>query len=151
MRAVLAILFVGTAAGAAEVRVSLHEKATGAKSAYAFDTERGSMGPIRGADGVALPAVETLRIVSGRLCATACLLDADEILFQGRLDNGTVAVVRDEYNSFANPLRWLAALSGHPVQVSSILVLQVEDGRIRAKAELTRKAASYHWEARVVR
>ena len=55
-----------------------------------------------------------------------------------------LVVVRQEHNSLSNPLRWLAALSGHPVQVSRIAWFLVSEGEVRSGVLLSR-AASSHW------
>lgn len=144
------LLLCSITAEAVEPRVSLYEKQTGTTTAYAFDAEHGRVRKLKKARGEVLPRIESYRIESRNLCAAVCLIEADEILFQGRLGDTDVVVVRKEYNSFSDPLRWLAAESGHPVQVSSIRVVAISAGRLRAKAELTRRAASYHWTAVVV-
>lgn len=77
------------------------------------------------------------------------LTDANEVLFQCEVDGVDLVVVRDGYNSFSNPIRILAALSGHPVQVSKIVLLKASNNKILFKREIMRKAAAYHWAVRV--
>jgi hypothetical protein len=64
---------------------------------------------------------DQLRLGYGDLCiGDKHLVRAEDILCQCSVDGRDIVVVRKEYNSFSNPLRWLYALSGHPVQVSEI-------------------------------
>jgi hypothetical protein len=133
----------------AEVRVSLTEKLKGETTAYVFDIGDGRVRRLDQASGSLLPATTAYRVEGRRLCGNECFFEADEILFQGHQGDVDVVVYRKEYNSFSNPLRWLAALSGHPVQVSSIRIAAIgADGH--RQAELTRKPSSYDWKAQVV-
>lgn len=47
----------------------------------------------------------------------------------------------------SNPLRLLAALAGHPVQVSEINAFALRDGRVISRWRLVRRASSYEWRA----
>jgi hypothetical protein len=75
------------------------------------------------------------------------IADAVEILVQARADGMDVVVIRNEYNSFSNPLRILAAVAGHPAQVSEVIVLVLREGRVVGRWRLARATSSYEWRA----
>lgn len=54
-------------------------------------------------------------------------------------------VVRDEYNSFLGPLKLLYAFSGHPVQVSEIVLLVILNNVVVGEREIIRKESAYRW------
>jgi hypothetical protein len=146
----IAVLCAALPLWAAEVEVTLTEKRTALRTAYAVDMATGTVRGLPEAKGEPLAVIQTYRVESRRLCAASCIADAEEILFQGRAGTADVVVVRKEYNSFSNPLRWLAAFSGHPIQVSSIRVVVLVAGARLKQVELVDKPSSYDWEASVV-
>jgi hypothetical protein len=75
------------------------------------------------------------------------IADAVEILVQARANGLEVVVIRNEYNSFSNPLRILAAVAGHPAHVSEVIVLALSEGRVVGRWRLARAASSYEWRA----
>ncbi|MFZ6709586.1 hypothetical protein [Undibacterium sp. TC9W] len=75
----------------------------------------------------------------------AVLADADTILFQCELDGVDIVVVREEYNSYFGPLKLLSAMSGHPIQVSKIILIVIKDKVIVDKKEIERKESAYVW------
>jgi hypothetical protein len=62
-----------------------------------------------------LPQIDAFSVQSRRLKHIGRgISNAEEILYQSSVDGYDVAVVREEYNSFASPWRLIAAMSGHP-------------------------------------
>jgi hypothetical protein len=74
---------------------------------------------------------------------------AEEVLYQCNSDGFDLAVVREKYNSFSNPLIILSALSGHPIQVSKIKLVAVNSNGAVWEHELAREPASYNWSAQI--
>tara|TARA_R110002167_G_scaffold364668_1_gene587046 strand:+ start:1341 stop:1826 length:486 start_codon:yes stop_codon:yes gene_type:complete len=74
------------------------------------------------------------------------LFDADELLFEAKIDDKDIVVIRDEYNSFSNPLKWLSAVAGHPVQTSKIYILEIESKNVINKLRLIKQDSSYRWK-----
>lgn len=135
---------------ASEVQLSLFERATSTTTVFLLDTSNLKLTPTSAVQGSELPQITTYASVGGKLVSgNVKLTDADEVLFQCRLDNIDLVVVRDEYNSFGGPLRILVAFAGHPIQVSKILVLAISNGQVVSEREITRKDSSYHWVAKV--
>jgi hypothetical protein len=77
------------------------------------------------------------------------LIDADELLFESNVNGKDVLLVRDEYNSFSNPLKLLSAFVGHPVQTSQIYILVIESGKLKNKLRLQKQDSSYEWQVKV--
>jgi hypothetical protein len=75
------------------------------------------------------------------------IANAVEILVQARAGALDIVVIRNEYNSFSNPLRILAAIVGHPSQVSEVTALALSDGNVIGRWRLARAASSYEWRA----
>ncbi|NMP01458.1 hypothetical protein HHE94_01790 [Pseudoalteromonas arctica] len=77
------------------------------------------------------------------------LFDANELLFEAKVDGKDIVVIRDEYNSFSNPLKWLSAVVGHPVQTSKIYILEIESKSVINKLRLQKQDSSYRWKVEV--
>lgn len=58
------------------------------------------------------------------------LHDASSILFEGGMQGYDLLIIKDYYNSFSNPLRWLFAIAGHPVQGNKVYVLKIVNGKL---------------------
>jgi len=144
--AVLACLI--SDAVAADVHLALFELATKQTKFYDLDLESGQVQPAAKADGATLPDSAKYNVQDYKVkgLSGAPLAEAIEILCQVSLGEHDLIVVRQEYNS-ANPLYWLAAMSGHPVQVSKIVWLDVKGGKLVHSVEIDRQPASYHWQA----
>jgi len=146
----LALLILSSSAYATEVRLTLYEARTKQTTFHALDLSTGVLKPAAAAGTVELPSISEYRVRNEHVeTASGGALDAeaDEILCQATADDLDVLVVRHEYNSFSNPLYWLAAISGHPIQVSKIVLLLVRDRKVERSIELRREPSSYHWEA----
>lgn len=75
---------------------------------------------------------------------------AINILYQCRFGQSDIVIVRHEYNyNSINPIKQLSALSGHPVQVSEIIIFLIQDGKILHQNKIIEKDSSYHWKAEV--
>jgi hypothetical protein len=100
------------------------------------------------ATGVALPPINDYSVTNYHLRAGKTeLADAVDILAQARFHEMDIVVVRNEYNSFSNPLRLLFAFAGHPVQVSEVIVFALRNHVIVGHWRIARAASSYKWEA----
>ena len=123
-----------------------------AKTNYIFNTDSSALHKIANSYGSELPIIDRYVLRNRRLYLDdKPITHADEILYQGQLDGTDLVVIRDEYNSKSNPWRLFAYSLGHPIQVSKIIVLVIKDGVLKTQKEITRKAASYHWEVKVSR
>ena len=71
---------------------------------------------------------------------------ADDVLAQASLNGIDVLVVRREHNAFLNPLKFLSALSGHPIQVSEIWVIALVDEKEIWSERLVSKDSVYRWK-----
>ncbi len=90
-------------------------------------------------------AVRDYKVV--RTSTGSALGAAMEILAQSHVGSFDVVLTRQEYDSFSTPWRWLAALSGHPVQVSRITwFLVATDGIVRT-GYLVARPTAYYWSA----
>lgn len=146
------LLFYPNEVFAGEVQIALFEQRISEQSGFLFDTGSMKLRKVQTAVGVELPTIARYESRAGKLYSNGtALAEADEVLFQCEVDEVDLVVVRDEYNSFSNPLRILSALSGHPVQVSKIVILTIANGQVEAEKELTRKPSSYGWVVSVLR
>jgi hypothetical protein len=103
--------------------------------------------------GHPFPTIRKYTIVNGQLTSSGgnTLTKATEILTQATLGGNDFVVLREEYNSRSSPFGLLAYYSGHPYQVSRIVVAKVVAEELAARKELTSKGASYHWRASIYR
>jgi hypothetical protein len=149
-RFLIAMLFVvATSAQARDVQLALVEQRTSAQTDYVVNLEKLSVRKIPSVHGIELPQNQKYSSQSRKLVVGSdAVADADEVLFQCSINDIDLVIVRDEYNSL-NPLYWLAAASGHPVQVSRIVALTIKNGRVVSEREIIRKASSYDWVAKV--
>lgn len=146
----LLLLCLAEAGFASKVQLSLLEQKTSTTTVYSIDTSDLGIEPFAAVQGTELQQAARYASVNGRLLfGLVELADADEILFQCEVDGVDLVVVRDEFNSFGSPLRILAAFSGHPIQVSKIMVLRISNGKVLSEQEISRKDSSYGWVARV--
>jgi hypothetical protein len=139
-------------AQAADLRLALFEEATKRTTYHSLNLETGKVASATDATGPSPATTSIFRIKDYKLEAVnggPPLMEATEILAQVASAGFDVLVIRDEYNSFSNPLRWLFAMAGHPVQVSKILWVVVKDGRVLHRKELQREPASYQWSAQL--
>ena len=150
VRAVVGLFLSSAVVRGAVVRVVLTDLEHGDVTHYTFDSDSSRVHQVQPATQEDLASVDTFSVGGRRLFfGPQELLKADDLLAQGRADGIQFAVVRHEYNSVANPWRALAVLSGHPIQVSQLLVLAVKDGRLVSSATLVRRLAAYHWKAKL--
>jgi hypothetical protein len=156
----IAFLITTSAAQASEVRLSLLEKSTSTTTAYSLESTTLAFRQIEAANGSELPQIGKYMTSARKLVANAnatatatatALADADEILYQCRIGEIDFVVVRVESNSFSSFMKLISALSGHPIQVSKIVVMTIRDGRVISKKEITHKDSSYHWVAKVLK
>jgi len=145
-------LVLATTAHAAELRLALFEEATKRTTYHSLNLETGRFASAPEASGSSPAATSSYRIGNYKLEAAgggASLMDATEILAQASTAGCDVLVIREEYNSFSNPFRWLTAFAGHPIQVSKIHWVVFKDGKVLYRKELQREPASYRWTAKL--
>jgi len=145
-------LFLATSARAAELRLALFEEATKQTTYHSLNLDTGNFASAPEASGSSPVAATNYRIVNYKLepaTGGPSLMDATEILAQASTAGFDVLVIREEYNSFSNPFRWLAAFAGHPIQVSKILWVVLKDGKVLYRKELHREPSSYQWKAQL--
>ena len=136
---------------AAEVRLSVFEESTQKTRNYKFNVATSVLKSLRVASGKAVQQTTIYSTKDGYLFfGDKKMVEADELLYQCRVDGYDLVVVRDEYNSFSNPMWMLFAFAGHPVQVSKIVIVKIADRKLRTKTKIIRKAASYHWRVSVL-
>jgi hypothetical protein len=133
---------------AEDVLVRVQQRGDPVALQYVLHTDAASSDRSDGPVGKPLPpmgdyAVRDYKVV--RPSSGLALGAAMEILAQSRVGNVDVVLARQEYDSFSTPWRWLAALSGHPVQVSRITwFLVAADGIVRSGFLIARPNA-YYW------
>jgi hypothetical protein len=135
---------------AAEVSLALREGCTGTISHFALDPSSGVVRPAEQAGSVELEESGTYVVRNGHLYRAAegqAVAEATELVSQARADGYDIVIVRREYNSTSNPLRWLSAFSGHPVQVSEVRVIVLSGGKLASNVMVLTKASSYKWSA----
>jgi hypothetical protein len=134
-----------------EVKISVFEKSTQKTRNYSFDVATSAIKSVRAVDGEALPQTTIYSLKDGYLFAgDKRMVEEVELLYQCHFGGYDLVVVRDEYNSYSNPMWALFAFSGHPVQVSKILILKIAEGNLKTKTEIIRKASSYDWRVSVL-
>lgn len=146
----LCLVLAANIGRATEVRLSVYEENTQKTRYYAFDVAKSALKSLSEASGKAVEQTTTYSVKDRRLFGgDKILVKADEILYQCHIDGRDVVVVRDEYNSFSNPMRMLVAFAGHPVQVSKIMVLKIVDGKLETTTRIIRRPSSYRWRVSV--
>jgi len=144
------LLLICASAQADQVQLSLLEKRTSERMSYSLDVKNFKLQRIASPTGSELPQTSGYSSQNRHLAKDGQVLaDADEVLFQCEAGALDLVVVRDEHNAFFGPINLLAALSGHPVQVSRIVAIAVGHGHVVSERELVRKESSYHWVAKV--
>ena len=148
--ALTGLILISSFACATEVRLALYEAQSKQTSFHALDLVSGKVSSAQSAGTVELGALEAYRVRNEHVehvQSGQAIAEATEILCQATTGEVDLVVVRQEYNSFSNPLRWLSAIGGHPVQVSKIVWLLVREGKVVYTTELLQRPASYHWKA----
>ena len=141
-----ALMLLSAAAQASAVQLSLVDKATSERSNYSFDISERNFHGIASIQGTLLPQLEKYTSQNRKLIGNGIVLaNTDEILFQCEIDGVDLVVVRIEYNSLLGPLKLLGALSGHPVQISKIILLTIANNAVASEKEITRKESAYRW------
>jgi hypothetical protein len=148
---ILFVVLLTDVVQAIEVKISVLEKNTQVTTFYSFDVASSALRPLDSASGKAMPKTTTYSVKDRKLLAGEnSLSDADELLYQCHIDDCDLVIVREEYNSFSNPLRIFSAFGGHPIQVSKIVILEIVDGKVKTQSEIIRKPSSYDWTASVL-
>lgn len=145
--AVAGVLLFAIGAQASAFTVVVTEQKTAKVSDFVADTgaKRVELSTRRGSP---LPETQSFSIQDRHLIyGSHPITAADDLLSQGRSGALDIAVVREEYNSFSNPFRIMAALAGHPIQVSKIKLIAAGEGRLVWEQELVREPSSYQWSA----
>ncbi len=146
------LVLAWSSADAAEVRLALLEKKTNETTVFRIDTRTFAVARQAGISGEQVAPIRKYDIRDRRLVVSGqAVADADEILFQGEVDQDDLVIIRSEYNSYFGPLRLLSALCGHPVQVSKVLLLKIHGAVVMQEKELAREEYSYHWTAELFR
>ncbi|MBS1994650.1 MAG: hypothetical protein JSS86_00010 [Cyanobacteria bacterium SZAS LIN-2] len=137
---------------AAPVTVDVLEKSTGQTTSVQFDAKTAAIRPASPGARLEIPQLARYAVVDRSLVVGGVAISkADDLLYQCEADGFDIVVVRVEHNSFSNPFRWLTALAGHPIQVSTIYIETIKDKTIVARREIVFKPASYEWAAKVSR
>jgi hypothetical protein len=149
---VATVLLFAQVVQARDVRLVLVEQRTSEETGYVLNLDNLKAHRVQPPQGASLPQSSKYTSQNRKLVNSAGIVaDADDVLFQCEIEGLDLVIVRDEYNSFASPLDWFAAFIGHPVQVSRIVAITIKDNQVISEREITRKASSYHWAARVLR
>jgi len=136
---------------AAEVRISVLEVSTQKTTAYEFNVGSSALKPVEKVSGKVIQQTTRYTVEDGRLLTDRKKVSsATELLYQCHIDGYDLIVVRKEHNSFSNPLRILSAASGHPIQVSKIVILKIVNGKLKTETEIIQKPSSYKWEVSVL-
>lgn len=144
------LLLVVARANAEDLLLSLREVKSQATTNFLLNLETGKANVVSGGTGDPLMSSDVYIVRDWKLVPAVdgkALIDASQILFQTKVEDLDVLIIRDEYNSFSNPFRWLSALAGHPVQVSKILWITIKNGNVIYSVELRREPSSYEWTA----
>jgi len=150
MRALLVVLAVLSTSARAAVFIEVREAKTNKVTVTSVDAESERAREVPSSGGSPLPATNAFAISDrGLIYQGRRVSKAEEVLYQCSTDGFDIAVVREEYNSFSNPLRILAAFSGHPIQVSKVKVVTAKGGGRIWEHVLASEPASYHWSAKV--
>lgn len=146
---IVLMLFYATA-HATDLVVAVKEAKTGREKFFRVETDSLRVRKTQTTNGQALANVTTYRIEKRKLMTgDQRLIKADDILFQGSAGDSDFVVVRQEYNSLCCPHRVLSAFAGHPVQVSKVMIVKVEGGKVAGHRKLAGRASSYDWAATV--
>jgi hypothetical protein len=143
-------IFGASHCSAAELILELHENATKQTTYHSLEPPSGKVAVAAQSGSEPTRAIAAYRIKDWKLVGLSSggpLLNATEILSQASHDGLDFIVLRDEYNSFSNPLRLLSALAGHPTQVSKIVWVVIRNGIVIHSIEIKREPGSYSWTA----
>lgn len=95
---------------ASDVFISIVETRTSEQTNYIFDVATSTLSKTQAIAGGELPPIKKYVSRHEKLYSSDTVLaDADEVLFQCEVEGVDLVVVRDEYNSFSNPIRILCA------------------------------------------
>jgi len=148
----LILILNASLALSAPVTVEVLEKSTGKTTRVQFDAKTATMRPAAQGALMEIPQLARYAVVDRKVVRSGVVISkADDLLYQCEADGFDIVVVRVEHNSFSNPLRWLTALSGHPIQVSTIYIDTIKGDALVARREVLFKPASYEWAAKVSR
>lgn len=135
---------------ASEVQLSLREEFKGQPTEYTVNLPDISLKKLASITGTELPQIAKYAAQNRKLMLNDVLIaDADDVLFQCEFDGMDIVIVREVHNSFSGPLKLLSAMSGHPVQVSKIMLILIKDKLVINKKEIKRKDSAYRWIAHV--
>jgi len=147
----IAIFFLSTVAHAETLYIELFEVKE--KNNYTYYLDLDSLETVeekKVGDAIKNSSTGSYYISDGKVSFKGReLIDADELLFESNVNGKDVLLVRDEYNSFSNPLKLLSAFVGHPVQTSKIYILVIESGKLKSKLRLQKQDSSYEWQVKV--
>ena len=154
---VIFLILFCTAAHSADLIVTVMETKTGRKSFFRVETGSLSVRNIQSTNCEPLAKIAKYNIDKGKhdietgklIAGGASLMKAENVLFQCSASDADFVVLRQEYNSVCTPLRILSAFSGHPVQVSKIIIVKIANGKLAGRANLTRRPSSYSWTATI--
>ncbi|HEV2207504.1 MAG TPA: hypothetical protein VG167_01940 [Verrucomicrobiae bacterium] len=147
------LLFISPGCALAQdVLVRVQQRGDPAALQYVLHTAAATSEPRNGPVGKPLPSTGDYALRDYKVVRTStgsALGAAMEILAQSRVGSFDVVLARQEYDSFSTPWRWLAALSGHPVQVNRITwFLVATDGIVRS-GYLVARPNAYYWSVRL--
>lgn len=157
MRTLLLFLFWSTTVQANQVDIELSERsdANWTVTRYVLDTQRGVLRHASEAFGDKIPPISRYHVTAGDSPPYQLLADnkvigsAVGILYQCRSGDADVVIVHNEYNTFLGPLKLLAALSGHPMQVNEVVVYVIQDERVTARLRIAKRINSFDFRAEV--
>jgi uncharacterized protein (DUF2336 family) len=149
--AILGMYFLSATAEAA-VFIEVTEEKTATTRAFVADIQAKALRETNVRERRPLTQISRFTVVNGELAVSGReLAEANEILFQCAVEGFDIAIIRDGHNSFSTPLRVISALAGHPIQVSTIKLIAVRDGKVFWERQLAREPSSYQWTATVGR
>lgn len=138
--------------GSSNARLALYEQKTDKTTVFSVNTRTLRVMKSDAISGAKVERTSKYGIRHRKLVISGqALADADEILFQGEVDRDDIVVVRVEYNSVLGPWKLLSAMAGHPVQVSKIVLLKIDDRLVMDEQVLAREEYSYRWSADLFR
>ena len=143
----LLVIVPGFALGQ-EVLVRVQQRGDPIALEYVLHTDAGTSNPTKRQPGRPMPAISEYTIREDKLVRTstgATIGAAVEVLAQARIDRSDVVLARQEWNSLSTPWRWLAAFSGHPVQVSRISWFLVRTDGTVSSGDLVTRPSAYEW------
>jgi hypothetical protein len=147
---IVMLLFLSLDARAGDAYLALFEGLTVTTRNYEIKFSPLSVRSVPSVRGSPVQQIHKYTANEGRLInGSNAIAGAIEVLYQCSVDGVDLVIVRVERDSLLGPMKILSALSGHPVKISKIVVLEIKSDKVLAAETVVEKESSFDWNAAV--